>query len=281
MALTTPPLVQALVPRAVIPSTSETAPLPPGSIRVGNYICRSQGECEPCPADEIFTSVCTIYGHRKPLICERSLGTSDSSSSSLTSLNDNNLKDTYVHTNPQQQTPQQQDSDHDLDLAMEQDGGAESKGTGSGKGKGEGNGNGDGDGGVEFMGDDDDDPSGLSGFGIDPDPEASNEGRFKLERRVIERRGLEETTLILRPSAQSATRRSMMMMDDQDGPDEILTWEACQRVVKKEKEDYHEFVLCNLFFATASILLLIYRHRVLASRQYGRLAARIGLSVTR
>ncbi|SCZ90289.1 BZ3500_MvSof-1268-A1-R1_Chr9g10778 [Microbotryum saponariae] len=245
LALTTlliiapPPVVQAFVPhpRAVIPGRSEPSPpLPPGSTRVGNYVCRSQGECEPCPADEIFSSVCSLYGNRKKLICERSLSTSESPSSL-----EKNLKDPFSNPNPSQTTPQEKDSNDELDSVMEieSDSGDGSRGAGAAVDK--------------LIGDEDADPSAFSSFDNDPEPDALDGVRM----------------------------RGRAVMDDQDGPDEIVTWEACQRVVKKEKEDYYEFILCNLFFATGSIALLMYRHRVLASRQYGRLAARIGLSVTR
>ncbi|SGY99170.1 BQ5605_C034g11271 [Microbotryum silenes-dioicae] len=267
LSITPPPVVQALVPqpRAVIPGFSESSPpFPHGSTRVGNYICRSHGECEPCPADEvsgqrtnpggslmkyiisklntaisshsqIFSSVCSLYGNRKKLICERFLSPSESSSSPENNLN--------KLSNPSHTTPQEKKSNDELNSAMESESNSGDKSRGVGVAVVD-----------KLIGDEDSDPSTFSGFDTtDSDPEALDQGR----------------------------KRTRDFMDDQDGPDEIMTWEACQRVVKKEKEDYYEFVLCNLFFATGSIALLMYRHRVLASRQYGRLAARIGLSVTR
>ncbi|KDE06094.1 hypothetical protein MVLG_03513 [Microbotryum lychnidis-dioicae p1A1 Lamole] len=238
LSITPPPVVQALVPqpRAVIPGFSESSPpFPHGSTRVGNYICRSHGECEPCPADEIFSSVCSLYGNRKKLICERFLSPSESSSSPENNLN--------KLSNPSHTTPQEKKSYDELNSAMASESNSGDKSRGVGVAVVD-----------KLIGEEDSDPSTFSGFDTtDSDPEALDQGR----------------------------KRTRDFMDDQDGPDEIMTWEACQRVVKKEKEDYYEFVLCNLFFATGSIALLMYRHRVLASRQYGRLAARIGLSVTR
>jgi len=38
--------------------------------------------------------------------------------------------------------------------------------------------------------------------------------------------------------------------------------------------------MCNLFFAAVSVATLSYRYRHLASRQYGTLVARLGMSVS-
>jgi len=87
--------------------------------------------------------------------------------------------------------------------------------------------------------------------------------------------------------------------------DEVRTWEACGKVVSVERKDFGEFVvslvsshisgrhevhsadstqlfaqMCNLFFAVASVATLSYRYRHLASRQYGTLVARLGMSVS-
>ncbi|BGP17086.1 hypothetical protein JCM10213v2_005095 [Rhodosporidiobolus nylandii] len=52
-------------------------------------------------------------------------------------------------------------------------------------------------------------------------------------------------------------------------------WEACPRVLKQEREDFFEYILCNLLFALLSLSVLVWRQRQLALHQFGRLAARI------
>lgn len=80
---------------------------------------------------------------------------------------------------------------------------------------------------------------------------------------------------------------------------EILTYEACAKVVSRERADFLEFIvspppslilslpltnpqwdqqLCNSLFAIVALVVLVLRHRELAGRQYGKLAARIGVS---
>ena len=82
---------------------------------------------------------------------------------------------------------------------------------------------------------------------------------------------------------------------------EVESWEECPKVVANEKKDYYEFVVspflsmryspssllifivsiqfCNIVLASISLAVLVQRHRKLAERQYGRLAARIGVTV--
>lgn len=61
------------------------------------------------------------------------------------------------------------------------------------------------------------------------------------------------------------------------GAAEFQTWEACERVVLKERQDFYEFVLCNSFIAALSLIIYGLRTKQLVIRQYGNLAARIGI----
>ena len=61
------------------------------------------------------------------------------------------------------------------------------------------------------------------------------------------------------------------------GAGEFQTWEACERVVLKEQQDFYEFVLCNLAIAVVSLVVYGFRTKQLVIKQYGRLAARIGI----
>ncbi|KAI6002949.1 hypothetical protein EDD15DRAFT_2192376 [Pisolithus albus] len=47
--------------------------------------------------------------------------------------------------------------------------------------------------------------------------------------------------------------------------------------LRKERRDFYEFVACNLFFATTSLIIALFRSRLMEARQARRLAARIGL----
>lgn len=58
---------------------------------------------------------------------------------------------------------------------------------------------------------------------------------------------------------------------------ETPAWEACGKVIAVERADYWEFVLCNAFFASFSLFVVLARGKQLAALQYRRLAARIGL----
>ncbi|KAH7092885.1 hypothetical protein BKA62DRAFT_64255 [Auriculariales sp. MPI-PUGE-AT-0066] len=62
---------------------------------------------------------------------------------------------------------------------------------------------------------------------------------------------------------------------DNDG--HTPAWESCGRTHAKEREEYWQFVLCNLFFTLLGLVLLFSRSQVVASMQARRLAARIGV----
>ncbi|BGO92365.1 hypothetical protein NBRC10512v2_004638 [Rhodotorula toruloides] len=55
----------------------------------------------------------------------------------------------------------------------------------------------------------------------------------------------------------------------------VDAWEACPKVLASEYHDYFEFILCNAAFAAIAGIVLVFRQRALALRQFGRLAARI------
>jgi len=58
---------------------------------------------------------------------------------------------------------------------------------------------------------------------------------------------------------------------------EFQSWEACERVVLKEQQDFYEFALSNLAIAALSLLVYAFRTKQLVVMQYGKLAARIGI----
>ncbi|KAG0152567.1 hypothetical protein CROQUDRAFT_85688 [Cronartium quercuum f. sp. fusiforme G11] len=62
------------------------------------------------------------------------------------------------------------------------------------------------------------------------------------------------------------------------GSAEFPTWEACERVISKERADYYEFIVCNIILTLISLLIFIFRTKLLINRQYGKLAQRIGLN---
>jgi len=58
---------------------------------------------------------------------------------------------------------------------------------------------------------------------------------------------------------------------------EVPAWEACGKVIKKERQDFWEFVTANLLFLIVALTVLWARTSALASAQYRQLAARIGI----
>lgn len=58
---------------------------------------------------------------------------------------------------------------------------------------------------------------------------------------------------------------------------ETPAWQSCGRIPAQERRDFYEFVACNLFFATTSLIIALFRSRLMEARQARRLAARIGL----
>ncbi|WWC67979.1 uncharacterized protein I206_101898 [Kwoniella pini CBS 10737] len=58
---------------------------------------------------------------------------------------------------------------------------------------------------------------------------------------------------------------------------EVPAWEACGKVIKKERQDFWEFVTANLLFLIVALTILWARTSALATEQYRQLAARIGI----
>ncbi|WRT64742.1 uncharacterized protein IL334_001676 [Kwoniella shivajii] len=58
---------------------------------------------------------------------------------------------------------------------------------------------------------------------------------------------------------------------------EVPAWEACGKVIRKERRDFWEFVTANLLFLIVALTILWARTSALATEQYRQLAARIGI----
>ncbi|WVR04657.1 hypothetical protein IAU60_001668 [Kwoniella sp. DSM 27419] len=58
---------------------------------------------------------------------------------------------------------------------------------------------------------------------------------------------------------------------------EVPAWESCGKVIKKERQDFWEFVTANLLFLIVAMTILWARTSALATAQYRQLAARIGI----
>jgi len=58
---------------------------------------------------------------------------------------------------------------------------------------------------------------------------------------------------------------------------ETPAWESCGRIPEKEREDFWEFVACNVLFAAISLFVLFARSKRLQTLKGRQLAARIGL----
>ncbi|GAA6052106.1 hypothetical protein JCM3770_006634 [Rhodotorula araucariae] len=67
-----PACALSLLPRALSLKT------PPGVSPAGDYLCRVEGDCSPCPFDELGTPVCKLYGNRRSLACVPRLGATHS-----------------------------------------------------------------------------------------------------------------------------------------------------------------------------------------------------------
>lgn len=58
---------------------------------------------------------------------------------------------------------------------------------------------------------------------------------------------------------------------------ETLAWESCGRIPQQERADFFEFVACNVAFVVIALALVLWRSKVVQSRQARVLAARIGV----
>ncbi|EGG05223.1 uncharacterized protein MELLADRAFT_107818 [Melampsora larici-populina 98AG31] len=110
----------------------------------------------------------------------------------------------------------------------------------------------------------------------------------KLLKRLISSDQVEEPILNQttddHQSSQGIENQVEMDLDHQasigtaSGGAEFPTWEACERVVSKERADFYEFFLCNVIITILSLVTYVLRTRLLINRQYSKLAARIGLN---
>ncbi|KAJ3523241.1 hypothetical protein NMY22_g11528 [Coprinellus aureogranulatus] len=58
---------------------------------------------------------------------------------------------------------------------------------------------------------------------------------------------------------------------------ETLAWESCGRIPQQERADFFEFVACNVAFVVIALAVVLWRSKVVQSRQARVLAARIGV----
>ncbi|GAA5847490.1 hypothetical protein JCM9279_000509 [Rhodotorula babjevae] len=233
-----------LAPRAQSPPA-----LPQGVSPAGDYLCRIDADCQPCPPDELDSPVCKLWGNRRPLSCIPRLAApsshnlaaaADRPPSSSSSSTSSSSPDSARHP---ASTPPAPGDDHRA-------------------------------------------PS-------RPLSPAEQELRDVIDagRRQRQRRSA-GVVLVAGDSPEWAlaarlARRARQAADDDDDEVEVLegttrgvqdvvhTWEACPKVLRQEYHDYFEFIMCNVAFAVVGGLLLMYRQRTLALRQFGRLAARI------
>ncbi|KAL8292119.1 hypothetical protein RQP46_001585 [Phenoliferia psychrophenolica] len=236
-----------------------------GQVKAGDFVCRTIGVCEPCPDGDTAPS-CALYGARRPLLCiSDSLPSTSSSSSSLPALALHPVIANPASPPPNLAAPPSP-PDHNahrppplIDPLAPKQGLAKppsppptilhmaEEPLAAGK-KQNSNSN----------------PNLLNAPGLDPEPEGLDDEDVKDHLRG-DRGALLEAV---------KGRRSGTVLEKRE---ELRTWEACEKVVKKEREDFMEFILCNVVFAAISLSVLVARHRNLAVRQYSRLAARIGV----
>ncbi|GAA5853002.1 hypothetical protein JCM8547_004765 [Rhodosporidiobolus lusitaniae] len=288
----------------------------PGVLFAGDYVCRLEGECQPCPASELSTPVCKVYGNRRALSCipRYNNGGKNEASSSF-----NSHASSPSHLTPEgddEPDPRNPDAGNSKPL-----GGAAGHAARPGLSGGAG---GNEEGKEYFLApglapglsqsdladvEEEDEPFLDSSEGELGQTEAEEDeevgrlrGDFEAEEEM--RMAVEEVEKELSPGMGAGGRekrrlgrRRRFVLDEEEyervlkerrrtgggGVEKrqggvqlkVQAWEACPKVLKKEKEDFFEYILCNLFFALLSLSVLAYRQRTLALRQFGRLAARI------
>jgi hypothetical protein len=77
------------------------------------------------------------------------------------------------------------------------------------------------------------------------------------------------------PSPPPAQAANDLPQSNQRG--ETLAWESCGRIPAQERADFFEFVACNVAFVIIALAIVLWRSRVVQSRQARVLAARIGV----
>ncbi|BGP25513.1 hypothetical protein Rt10032_c04g2097 [Rhodotorula toruloides] len=106
---------------------------------------------------------------------------------------------------------------------------------------------------------------GVGGEKLSP---AQQELKEALENDRRRRRSAEERQTDEREWERLSKRQAGVQLN-------VDAWEACPKVLASEYHDYFEFILCNAAFAAIAGIVLVFRQRALALRQFGRLAARI------
>ncbi|GAA5836461.1 hypothetical protein JCM3766R1_001602 [Sporobolomyces carnicolor] len=214
------------------------------------YVCVPTSACLPCPASEMESPVCSVWGNKRSLTCQpyqslhpspiddpdaQSYRTTDSSPSTTTGA---------VAPSEFYEYEPQGSSSSDVDA------GEDESGT-------------------------------IRKAGYDSSDELDNVKGEAAAAEMAELRDVMEAERRKRRRRSDFAREDVRIVYldrralDQGGQGSVDTFEACPKVVKREQSDYFEFVLCNLFFALAGLAVLLYRQRTLAGRQFGKLVARI------
>ncbi|GJN91342.1 hypothetical protein Rhopal_004363-T1 [Rhodotorula paludigena] len=224
----------------------------PGVVDAGDYLCRVEGDCQPCSPGDADSPVCKVYGNRRPLLCIPKVASNHPPS-------DSSRADT-ASSPPAPPHLYPVDADFGAARADEDNLLADDFVPG------------------ERPVDDDEALDGVDAAPDEPLSPAEAELREALEHdRRRQKRGLDaaawDAALLRRrwdeAVAAAVERRQGGIVQ------RIQTYEACPKVLRQEYHDYFEFIMCNLAFAAVAGSILVYRQRTLALRQFGRLAARI------
>ncbi|GAA5912689.1 hypothetical protein JCM8208_007731 [Rhodotorula glutinis] len=229
-----------LLPQPASASASPSPPaLPQGVSPAGDYLCRIDQDCQPCPPSELDSPVCKLWGNRRPLSCIPRLAAPASHNLAHSDPPSSSSLDPAHPTPPPADSPSNSLSPAEQELR-----------------------------------------------------DVIDAGRVRLRRDaapgiVVVSRDSPEWALAARLARRAASSRGGGVGQGDEGEVELLegttrgvqdvlhTWEACPKVLRQEYNDYFEFIMCNVAFAVVGGLLLMYRQRTLALRQFGRLAARI------
>ncbi|GAA5945465.1 hypothetical protein JCM1841_002844 [Sporobolomyces salmonicolor] len=241
--------VLSLLPPTQASFFSKRAPTPrpsfvPDTVTAGDFVCRAAGLCEPCPPSELSSPVCRLWGNRRPLQCiPRRPPSTSSSSTTLAANADADADAPKLFPAAATSSPSSSSSSSSVTAAT-----AATEG-----------------------GDGDALAAGEAGDAYDL-PHAAHEAGISLEEAELQD-ALAHDRRRRRPRPRPRPRRRRSPSRARQVP--LEAYEACPRVVPRERADFFEFVLCNLFFACAALSVLVYRQRTLAGRQFGKLAARI------
>ncbi|KAH9814469.1 hypothetical protein DFH28DRAFT_309830 [Melampsora americana] len=203
-----------------------------------DYACRPIGSCEPCPKEELTNSICEIFGNRRMMNC---LYLASSSPALILSIL--NQPKTYSSELIIKFKQKQKNRRNSIHQNQNQHQSILSK---------------------------------LfkrlisSGYSDDQEEQLSTDLNQNQTLNQIEDHHHDRVEMDLKHQASIGTSSSA-------GGAEFPTWEACERVVSKERADFYEFLFCNLFLTILSLVIYILRTRLLINRQYNKLIKRIGL----